>query len=72
MAMLRSFFYLYSPEVVEFAEDLLVFDVAAHVPPQRRLADAAREAAAVPAQVVHLQSTTTYTESHSFLNKDAN
>ena len=55
--MLPSFnaFDVYLPEVIEFAEDLLVFDVAAHVPSQRRLADAAREAAPVPAQVVHLK-----------------
>ena len=58
-------FDLYIPEVVEFAEDLLVFDVAAYVPSQRRLADAAREAATVPAQVVYL-STTTSMKSNQF------
>lgn len=44
------------PEVVEFTEDLFLFDVAADVAAEWRLTHAARETAHVPAHVVHLST----------------
>lgn len=50
--------FLYGiPEIIQFAEDVFVFDVAAGVPSQRGSANAAGQAAHVPAEVIHLQST---------------
>lgn len=46
---------MHAPEVIQLAEHLLLFDVAARVAAKRRLAHAARETAHMPAQVVHLQ-----------------
>lgn len=43
------------PEVVQFAENLPLFDIAAHVSPEWRLAHAAWQAADMPAQIVHLE-----------------
>lgn len=45
------------PEIIQFAEDVFVFDVAAGVPSQRGSANTAGQAAHVPAEVIHLQST---------------
>lgn len=46
------------PEIIHFAEDLLVLDVAAAVLTQRRPAHGALQAARVPGQVVHLHAET--------------
>lgn len=43
------------PEIIKFAEDIFIFDVAAGVPSEGRSANTARETANVPAEVVHLQ-----------------
>ena len=42
------------PEVVEFAENFLLLDVAAHMSSQWCITHTAWEAAHVPAQVIHL------------------
>lgn len=42
------------PEVVQLAEHLLLFDVAAHMSAQGRLTNGAGEAANVPTQIIHL------------------
>lgn len=43
------------PEVVKLAIHLFIFDVTAHVSPQRGFTHTTKEAAHMPTQVVHLQ-----------------